>query len=210
MLIIALDSYMRSFREFFASQTEAAAPRAATIPKGTTPPPAHPGYAFPNLNNPMPFGGHRTLSGFMQHQHMGEKPDLPVLSSLERLVTAVASNPAAYSNPSMNNGSISGIPYKLVVAATSLSLGGDGKMTGNQFRRAQQLGIITHPSRKAGLANPNDYFDLDINNLRGHMQQMQQTMDIRTAGAQWWDTLAQKATTASGSAQPLQRSQWGV
>lgn len=199
---------MRKFKEFFASQNEAAATKGATIPRATTPPPAVPGYQFANLNNPVPFGGYGNLSQWQQHQHMQEKPDLPVLSSLERLVTAVVSNPTAYSNPNITPHQIAGIPFKLVVATTSLSLGGDGKMTGNQFRRAQELGIIVQPSRKPGLAKPDEFFDLNVDGLRGQMRQMQQTMDVKTAAARGVDTLVQGAVTPTGSVQALQRSQW--
>lgn len=137
---------------------------------------------------------------------------MPVLTSMQRLVYSIYSNPSAYylNSGSFVNNVVMGIPMKLVVAPTSLSLGGDGKVTGAQFERARDMGLVVNPSKAGGLTDPDQFFDLDVNALQQQMYNMQMSMQRWSAAAQGLDNTFNTMVTPGRGAQQLQRAQNGL
>lgn len=99
-----------------------------------------------------------------------------------------------------------GIPMKMVVSPTSLSLGGDGKVTGSQFEKAKEMGFAAHPSRASGLTDPNEYFDLDVSALQRQMYNMQMSMQRWSTAANAADNTLDLMNQPGQGAQQLQRA----
>ena len=196
---------MRRFRDFFEKEMQ----EASGIPTGPMPTPAHPMVNLPNFYAPqMPLTGWGSMSSYVHHKQLEEKPDLQVFTSLSRLANNIYSSPDEYdlTSSSFRNGLVVGIPTKLVLNPSSLS-SGEGKLTAAQLYRAKELGLIVHPTSING--DP-DFLDFNLNNLSREMRRHQDSQRISHGAASAYDTIMAKMVEPGQHSQQLQRSQYGV
>ena len=148
------------------------------------------------------------MSSYVHHKQLEEKPDLQVFTSLSRLANNIYSSPEEYdlTPASFRSGVVVGIPTKLVLNPSSLS-SGEGKLTAAQLYRAQELGLITHPTSING--DP-DFLDFNLTNLGKEMRRHQDSQRLAHGAASTYDTIVGKMVEPGQHAQALQRSQYAV